>query len=172
MSDTACSRQLTLFSVGKQEVTVDFQGGQIVSDAGLLAVAQLVEGLGILDDLAAQWPDPRCQAMVTHTSREMLAQQIYQYLAGYFDFNDANCTRRDPLFQALAGVSPNEEHPLASGSTGARFLHAYTRREADKPRKNAKCSSSNGKLNCDGFGCSISTSWNCSPRRAPRLRLT
>lgn len=133
MSDTACSRQLTLFSVGKQEVTVDFQGGQIVSDAGLLAVAQLVEGLGILDDLAAQWPDPRCQAMVTHTSREMLAQQIYQYLAGYFDFNDANCTRRDPLFQALAGVSPNEEHPLASGSTGARFLHAYTRREADKP---------------------------------------
>jgi len=121
-----------LFSVGKQEVTVDFQGGQIVNDAGLLVVAQLVEGLGILDDLAARWPDPRCQAMVTHTGREILAQQIYQYLAGYFDFNDANCTRHDPLFQALAGVSP-DDHPLASGSTGARFVHAYTRREADKP---------------------------------------
>ena len=132
MSATACCRQLTLFSVGKQEVTVDFQGGQIVNDAGLLAVAQLVEGLGILDELAARWPDPRCQAMVTHTGREILAQQIYQYLAGYFDFNDANCTRHDPLFRALAGVSP-DDHPLASGSTSARFVHAYTRREADKP---------------------------------------
>lgn len=133
MSETACSRQLTLFSVGKQEVTVDFEGGQIVSDAGLLVMAQLVEGLGILDDLAERWPDPRCQNQVTHSSREILAQQIYHYLAGYFDFNDANCTRHDPLFQALAGVSPDEQRPLASGSTAARFMHAYTRREADKP---------------------------------------
>ena len=133
MCDAVCSRQLTLFSVGKQEVTVDFEGGQIVNDAGLLAVAQLVEGLGILDDLAERWPDPRCQEMVTHQGREILAQQSYQYLAGYFDFNDANCTRRDPLFQTLAGVSPDVERPLASGSTVARFGHAFTRREAHKP---------------------------------------
>jgi hypothetical protein len=133
MSKTARSEQLSLFSVGKQEVTVDFQGGQIVSDAGLLAIAKLVEGLGILDDLAGRWPDPRCQEMVTHTGREVLALQIYHYLAGYFDFNDANFTRDDPLFQALAGVSPNPDRPLASGSTLARFHHAYTRREAHKP---------------------------------------
>ena len=61
MSKTARSEQLSLFSVGKQEVTVDFQGGQIVSDAGLLAIAKLVEGLGILDDLAGRWPDPGAQ---------------------------------------------------------------------------------------------------------------
>lgn len=133
MSKTRCSEQLSLFSVGEQEVTVDFAGGQIVTDAGLLAVAQLVEGLGILDDLADRWPDPRCQAMVTHTGRELLALQIYQYLAGYFDFNDANFTRHDPLFQALAGVSPSAGRPLASGSPLGRFLHTYTRREAHKP---------------------------------------
>ena len=114
MSETARSEQLTLFSVGKQEVTVDFEGGHIVTDAGLLAIAQLVEGLGILDDLAKRWPDPRCLEMVTHSGKELLAQQIYQYLAGYFDFNDANFTRHDPLFQALAGVSPNADRPLAA----------------------------------------------------------
>ena len=135
MSDTECAAQLTLFSVGKQQVTVDFQGGQIVSDAGLLPLAQLVEGLGILDDVARRFPDPRCQQMVTHGVKQILGQQIYQFLAGYFDFNDANETRRDPLFQALVGVSPNEQQPLASGSTVARFHHAYTRREADKPRE-------------------------------------
>ena len=61
MSETKCADQLTLFSVGKQQVTVDFQGGQIVTDAGLLPLAQLVEGLGILDDLGRRFPDPRCQ---------------------------------------------------------------------------------------------------------------
>ena len=135
MSETKCADQLSLFSVGKQQVTVDFQGGQIVTDAGLLPLAQLVEGLGILDDLARRFPDPRCQEMVTHGAKEILGQQIYQFLAGYFDFNDANATRHDPLFQALVGVSPTEQQPLASGSTVARFHHAYTRREADKPRE-------------------------------------
>ena len=135
MSETARGEQFTLFSVGKQQVTVDFQGGHVVTDAGLLAIAQLIEGLGILDDLAERWPDPRCPEMVTHPGKELLAQQIYQYLAGYFDFNDANFTRHDPLFQALAGVSPNADRPLASGSTLARFHHAYTRREAEKPRE-------------------------------------
>ena len=117
MSETARREQFTLFSVGKQQVTVDFQGGHVVTDAGLLAIAQLIEGLGILDDLAERWPDPRCPEMVTHPGKELLAQQIYQYLAGYFDFNDANFTRHDPLFQALAGVSPNADRPLASGYT-------------------------------------------------------
>jgi len=31
MSKTTCTEQLSLFSVGKQEVTVDFAGGHIVS---------------------------------------------------------------------------------------------------------------------------------------------
>lgn len=133
MSETVCSRQLHLFSVGKQQVTVDFRGGNIVSDAGLLPLAQLVDGLGILDDLAGRFPDPRKQQGVVHPVRQVLGQQIYQFLAGYFDFDDANVTRHDPLFQTLVGVSPSNQQPLASGSTIARFHHAYTRREADKP---------------------------------------
>lgn len=133
MSETVCVDQLNLFSVGKQQVTVDFSGGNIVSDAGLLPIAQLVDGLGILDDLAQRFPDPRDQQGVVHSARQILGQQIYQFLAGYFDFDDANFTRNDPLFQALVGVSPSDQQPLASGSTIARFHHAYTRREANKP---------------------------------------
>ena len=48
------------------------RGGHIVTDAGLLAIAQLVEGLGILDDLAERWPDPRCPEMVTPSGKELL----------------------------------------------------------------------------------------------------
>jgi len=38
MSKTTYSEQLSLFAVGKQEVTVDSAGGHSVTDAGLLAV--------------------------------------------------------------------------------------------------------------------------------------
>jgi len=92
-------------------------------------------GLGVLSELARRLPDPRSQKFVTHDCERILVQGVYQILAGYFDDNDANDLRCDPLFQLLADVSPSDEQPLASGSTLARFQHAYTRREADRPRE-------------------------------------
>ena len=45
MSETVCAPQLNLFSLGQKQVTVDFKGENIVSDAGLLPIAQLIDGL-------------------------------------------------------------------------------------------------------------------------------
>src|SRR5262249_34486590 len=56
-----------------------------------------------------------------------------QILAGYPDLHDADHLRDDPLLQILAGVVPDPLHPLASGSTLARFQYAYTRRQAERP---------------------------------------
>jgi hypothetical protein len=130
---TGCSEQLTLWDLGPQQVTVDFHGGQLVSDAGLLAIRQLDRQLGVLAGLAEQLPDPRAQKLVTHTREQILTQQVYQILAGYPDCNDAQTLRHDPLFQTLAEVSPDEQQPLSCGSTLARFAQAFTRREAEKP---------------------------------------
>jgi hypothetical protein len=134
MSATGCvSEQLTLWEVGKQTVTVDFSGGAVVSDAGLLAVRKLDRELGVLSKAARRLPDPRAQLFVTHSTERILTQRVYQILGGYFDGNDAQELRHDPLFQTLCDVSPRDEQPLASGSTLNRFQHAYTRREAAKP---------------------------------------
>lgn len=133
MRKTGCSGQLTLFQVGRQEVTVDFEGGAMVSDAGLLAVRKLEQGLGVLSEVARRLPDPRSAEFVVHTTERLLTQQVYQILAGYFDCNDANDCRVDPLFQTVCGVAPDPERPLASGSTLARYQHAYTRRDAQLP---------------------------------------
>jgi len=136
MSNTDCSAgQLRFWKLGKQQVTADFTAGPVVSDAGLLAVRRMERGLGVLSELARRLPDPRSQKFVTHDCERILVQGVYQILAGYFDYNDANDLRSDPLFQLLADVSPDAEQPLASGSTLARFQHAYTRREADRPRE-------------------------------------
>jgi hypothetical protein len=130
---TDCCEQLTLWDIGRQQVTVDFDGGQIVTDAGLLGIRSLDKELGVLTELARLLPDPRAQKFVAHSAEAILTQQVYQILAGYPDCNDAQTLRDDPLFKTLVDVSPDRERELASGSTLARFAQAYTRRDAELP---------------------------------------
>jgi len=130
---TDCPQQLTLWDLGRQQVTVDFHGGRVVTDAGLLPVRLLDKELGVLSEIAARLPDPRAQKFVTHTREAILTQEIYQILAGYPDGNDAQVLRHDPLLQTLLDVTPDAERALASGSTLNRFHHAYTRRQAEVP---------------------------------------
>jgi hypothetical protein len=125
--------QLTLWNLGPQQLRVTFDGGRLVSDAGLLAVRALEKPLGLIAGLAERLPDPRSPTFIHHSAEALLTQEVYQILAGYPDHNDAQCLRDDPLFQILADVSPDADRPLASGSTLARFQYAYTRRQAELP---------------------------------------
>lgn len=130
---TDCSHHLTFWNLGKQQVSVRPDGGQVVSDAGLLPLRHLDQQLGFLADLAQRLPDPRDPDRRVHSQEALLVQQVYQILAGYPDCNDAQTLRHDPLFQTLAGVVPTPEQPLASRSTLNRHQHAYTRRQARLP---------------------------------------
>ena len=123
------------WKVGSQSLVVDFQAGCLVEDAGLLAVRELDVSLNVLSDLAGRLPDPRSPKYVEHTLESLLVQQVYQILAGYPDGNDADRCRDDALFQILQGIPPDPERPLASTSTLNRYLHGYTRRDAQLPRE-------------------------------------
>jgi hypothetical protein len=123
------------WSAGSQPVVVDFQAGCLVEDAGLLVVRELDVSLGVLSDLAGRLPDPRSPKYIRHTLESILVQQVYQFLAGYPDGNDADHTRNDALFHILAGFAPDPDCPLASTSTLNRFLYGYTRRDAELPRE-------------------------------------
>jgi hypothetical protein len=123
----------TLWNLGPQQLLVDFSGGRIVSDAGLLAVRALERPLRVIADLAPLLPDPRSPDYIRHSAEAILTQEVYALLAGYPDHNDHDDLRHDALFQILADVSPDAEQPLASGSTLARFQYAFTRRQAELP---------------------------------------
>jgi hypothetical protein len=124
----------TLWNVGLQEIHIDFDGGRIVSDTGLLSMRDFDKKLNIVSGLAALLPDPRSQRLVTHTREAILTQEVYQILAGYPDGNDADALRDDPLFKAIVGIPVDDEkRRLASGSTLNRFHYAYTRRDAELP---------------------------------------
>jgi hypothetical protein len=119
--------------LGSREVHLTFDGERIVSDTGLLAVRAVDQHFRVRADVAAQLPDPRSPRYIRHSAEALLTQAVYQILAGYPDLHDADATRDDPLFQILAGVAPDPEQALASGSTLARFPYAFTRRDAELP---------------------------------------
>jgi hypothetical protein len=123
----------TLWTIGPQQLHLAFDGGRIVSDAGLLTVRALEKPLRVIADLAERLPDPRAPKFIEHSAEALLTQAVYQILAGYPDFNDAQQLRSDPLFQILADVAPDADNPLASPSTLSRFQYAFTRRQADRP---------------------------------------
>jgi hypothetical protein len=126
-------QHFTLWNIGSQQLHVTFDGGRIVTDAGLLAVRALEKPLRIIADLAQRLPDPRSPKFIEHSTESLLTQAVYQILAGYPDFNDADQLRQDPLFQILADVTPDADNPLASPSTLSRFQYAFTRRQAELP---------------------------------------
>src|SRR5271166_5822455 len=105
-------QHFTLWNVGSQQLQVAFDGGSLVSDAGLLAVRALEKPLRVIADLAQRLPDPRSRKYIEHSAEALLTQAVYQI---------------------LADVSPDADNPLASPSTLARFQYAFTRRQAELP---------------------------------------
>ena len=77
---TECLEHLPFWNLGSQQLLVDFDGGRIVSDAGLLSVHALEKPLGILADLAQRLPDPRAPEFIHHSAEALLTQQVYQIL--------------------------------------------------------------------------------------------
>jgi hypothetical protein len=112
---TQCHNQLTLGFQPK--IVLNFNGGQITSDSGLLLLRQFDEQLALSKKLAGLFNDWRNPVFIEHHTHEMLRQRIYQIAAGYEDCDDADNLRRDATFQTIVGKAD----PLASQPTLSRL---------------------------------------------------
>ena len=112
---TQCHNQLTLGFQPK--IILDFNGGQITSDTGLLLLRQFDTQLALTKRLWGLCNDWRNPVFIEHHTHEMLCQRIYQIAAGYQDCNDADALRSDATFQTIIGKSD----PLASQPTLSRL---------------------------------------------------
>jgi hypothetical protein len=65
-------QHFTLGQVGPQQLHLAFDGGCLVSDAGLLAVRALEKPLRVIADLARRLPDPRSPRHVEHSAEAIL----------------------------------------------------------------------------------------------------
>jgi hypothetical protein len=120
---------LHLAPVGAKAVDLDFDGGRLSSDAGLVLLKDPDEQLGLTHNLAAVLSDPRDPRRVHFTHRDLLKQRVLQIAAGYEDANDANTLRHDPIFKLLLERLPETGAPLASQPTLSRFENRVSRTE-------------------------------------------
>jgi hypothetical protein len=130
--DTVCHRQLSLGSFFGKAVRVDFEGGRITSDAGVLLLRELDERYRISDGAARCVHDRRHRSGVIHELRALIKQRIFSIALGYDDNNDAETLRKDPALKAISGKLPETSGDLASPSTLCRFENMVTRKDLRK----------------------------------------
>lgn len=122
---TDCSKQTHLFSSCKsRKVQVDFQGGRVSSDGGVLLLRQVDRKLQLISNLSKQLADPRQPGKCQHDLSSLLKQRIYGIALGYEDLNDHDHLRKDPAFQT--GVDRDQE--LASSPTLCRLENRSDRK--------------------------------------------
>ena len=121
---TENTNQLILFKelFGKK-VAVDFNGGEISSDAGLLFLRETESQIGIIKRVTNAIHDRRHPSYVKHQIFQLLTQRVFQIAAGYEDANDSDTLKNDPILK----IACEKDNSLASQPTMCRFENAPDR---------------------------------------------
>lgn len=117
---TKCKQpELGFASCQNRKVSVNFGGGDISSEGGLLLLREVDRKLDVLGRAAKLLNDPRQQGKVGHTVESMLKQRVMAIAQGYEDLNDHDLLRHDSLLQTVSAKST----ALASSPTLCRMEH-------------------------------------------------
>src|SRR5437879_1447586 len=119
MADSQIVLDFPLLS--RKPVHVDFSGGRLSSDGGLVLLAHLAQRLRLCERVAACITDPRLPERVQHPLQALIQQRVYQMAAGYEDAHDATFLRHDPVLKLAVGRPPQSGEPLASQPTLSRL---------------------------------------------------
>jgi Transposase DDE domain group 1 len=117
-------------AVCRKKLTVDFDGGNQSSDAGLLLLREAERKLGVCRRLADAMPDRRDAERIRHAMFEMVTARVSAIACGHKDGIDLDRLRHDPLMKLAVGRCPQTGAPLASQSTISRLENAPSKIEA------------------------------------------
>ena len=118
---------LQLAPVGDKAVDLDFAGGRLFSDAGLVLLTAPDEPLGLTRALAAVLSDPREARRVNFTPHDLRKQRVCQMAAGYEDANDANTCATIPSANCCVIACRKPVPPWPLQPTLSRFEHRVSR---------------------------------------------
>jgi len=131
------TKQKMIFKeLSHKKIQVDFNGGQITSDAGVLLLRELEQKFGLIKRMASAIQERRHPGYIKHDITHLLTQRVFQIACGYEDGNDSNELRKDAAFQIGCNVLPSSEKCLASQPTMCRF--ARTRSPAWRVKYQAR----------------------------------
>ncbi|MFZ4482629.1 MAG: transposase [Chthoniobacterales bacterium] len=75
-------------------------GGDVSSDAGIMALREADRCLGLLRALDAAIEDPRDPGQITHQQVDLLRQRVFGLGLGYGDLNGHDTLRQDLVWQS------------------------------------------------------------------------
>jgi hypothetical protein len=117
-------------AVRRKKLTVDFDGGNQSSDAGVLLLRAAEQKIGVIGRMSAPLPDRRDATRIRHRFAEIIGARVFGICEGYEDAIDHDRLRHDPALKMAVGRCPESGAPLASQSTISRFENAPTKTDA------------------------------------------
>ena len=108
----------TLSLESNRQIKINFDGGDLSSDAGLLLIKEFVSKLRIDKLLGNVFKTNDSALFRYHTDQENLLQMIYTIIAGYFEDDASDELTNDPVFKSVL-----EKDALASQPTVSRFFN-------------------------------------------------
>ena len=108
----------TLALESNRQIKINFDGGDLSSDAGLLLIKEFVSKLGIDKLFEHAFKTNDSAAFRYHIDKDNLLQMIYLIIAGYFEDDASDELTNDPVFKAVL-----EKDALASQPTVSRFFN-------------------------------------------------
>lgn len=113
-----CTKDRLYFPpLNRRNIEVDFSGGHVSSDGGVLLLREVDRRIGLTDRISNLLPDLRDQSKVIHSHKSMFQQRVYGLACGYEDGNDHSTLRDDIAFQ----TATHRTSTLASPPTLHRF---------------------------------------------------
>lgn len=100
-----------------KKIKINFDGGDLSSDAGLLLFKEFIYKIGF-NELVLQHFQTNDNTIRFHKDADNLLQKIYQQIAGYFTDDDSDELTNDPIFTNLL-----DKQALASQPTMSRFFN-------------------------------------------------
>lgn len=100
-----------------RQIKINFDGGDLSSDAGLLLIKEFAAKIGFLKLIKKKFMT-NDKSVRFHKDDENLTQMIYQIISAYFEDDCADELTLDPVFNAIL-----EKDGLASQSTLSRFFN-------------------------------------------------
>ena len=101
-------------------IKVNFDGGNLTSDSGLLLYKEFDEKIGLSQSIqeTLQVKDPVDHR--EHTNHDVVIQKIYQHISGYHTDDNADELKHDPMFTAIL-----DKKQLASQPTLSRLNQKF-----------------------------------------------
>lgn len=121
--------QMKLDLVESKPVSVAFDGAEVSGNGGLLLISQVEKLTGLIAGAVQRMDDHRTASLIKHNHFELVAQRVFQIVAGFSAADDSDFLRQDPALKTAVGREALYGEDLSSQPTQSRLENGRSWKE-------------------------------------------